>query len=37
MPVAVTDDIAAAIAFLVGSEAGYITGAALNIDGGQSA
>lgn len=30
-------DIAAAVAFLVGPEAGYITGAALNVDGGQSA
>jgi 3-oxoacyl-[acyl-carrier protein] reductase len=31
------DDIAAAVAFLVGPEAGYITGATLNIDGGQIA
>ena len=30
-------DIAAAVAFLVGPEAGYITGATLNVDGGQSA
>ena len=31
------EDIAAAVAFLVGPEAGYITGATLNVDGGQSA
>ncbi|GMA74206.1 oxidoreductase [Methylorubrum aminovorans] len=31
------DDIAAAVAFLVGPDAGYITGATLNVDGGQSA
>ena len=31
------DDIAAAVAFLVGPEGGYITGATLNVDGGQSA
>jgi 3-oxoacyl-[acyl-carrier protein] reductase len=30
-------DIAAAVAFLVGPDAGYITGATLNVDGGQSA
>lgn len=31
------DDIAAAVAFLVGPDARYITGATLNVDGGQSA
>lgn len=31
------DDIAAAVAFLVGPDASYITGATLNVDGGQSA
>ncbi|GJD64726.1 SDR family oxidoreductase [Methylobacterium frigidaeris] len=31
------EDIAAAVAFLAGPEAGYITGATLNVDGGQSA
>lgn len=31
------EDIAAATAFLVGPDAGYITGATLNVDGGQSA
>lgn len=31
------EDIAAAVAFLVGPEAGYITGATLNVDGGQTA
>ncbi len=31
------EDIAAAVAFLVGPEASYITGATLNVDGGQSA
>jgi len=31
------DDIAAAVAFLVGPNARYITGATLNVDGGQSA
>lgn len=31
------DDIAAAVAFLAGPDAGYITGATLNVDGGQSA
>jgi 3-oxoacyl-[acyl-carrier protein] reductase len=31
------EDIAAAVAFLVGPDAGYITGATLNVDGGQSA
>ncbi|SEJ81360.1 3-oxoacyl-[acyl-carrier protein] reductase [Sphingobium sp. AP50] len=30
-------DIAAAVAFLVGPEAGYITGSTLNVDGGQIA
>ncbi|WP_183191582.1 SDR family NAD(P)-dependent oxidoreductase [Ancylobacter tetraedralis] len=30
-------DIAAAVAFLAGPDAGYITGATLNVDGGQSA
>jgi len=29
-----TADIAAAVAFLVGSEAGYITGTSLTVDGG---
>jgi len=31
------EDIAAAVAFLAGPDAGYITGATLNVDGGQSA
>lgn len=31
------DDIAAAVAFLAGPDASYITGATLNVDGGQSA
>lgn len=31
------EDIAGAVAFLVGPDAGYITGATLNVDGGQSA
>lgn len=31
------DDIAAAVAFLAGPDAGYITGATLNVDGGQVA
>jgi len=31
------EDIAAAVVFLVGPDAGYITGATLNVDGGQSA
>ncbi|OCJ50938.1 oxidoreductase [Agrobacterium rubi] len=31
------EDIAAAVAFLVGPDASYITGATLNVDGGQSA
>jgi 3-oxoacyl-[acyl-carrier protein] reductase len=31
------EDIAAAVAFLAGQNAGYITGATLNVDGGQSA
>ena len=31
------EDIAAAVAFLVGPDAGYITGATLNVEGGQSA
>lgn len=31
------DDIAAAVSFLAGPEASYITGATLNVDGGQSA
>lgn len=31
------EDIAAAVAFLVGPDAGYITGATLNVDGGQTA
>ncbi|MBY4591219.1 MULTISPECIES: hypothetical protein [Rhizobium] len=29
--------MAAAVAFLVGRDAGHITGATLNVDGGQSA
>lgn len=31
------EDIAAAVAFLAGPDAGYITGTTLNVDGGQSA
>lgn len=31
------EDIASAVSFLVGPEAGYITGATLNVDGGQAA
>jgi 3-oxoacyl-[acyl-carrier protein] reductase len=31
------EDIAAAVSFLAGPDAGYITGATLNVDGGQSA
>jgi 3-oxoacyl-[acyl-carrier protein] reductase len=31
------DEVAAAVAFLVGPDAGYITGATLNVDGGQTA
>ena len=31
------EDIANAVAFLVGPDAGYITGATLNVDGGQLA
>jgi 3-oxoacyl-[acyl-carrier protein] reductase len=31
------ENIAAAVAFLAGPEAGYITGVTLNVDGGQSA
>jgi 3-oxoacyl-[acyl-carrier protein] reductase len=31
------EDIAAAVAFLAGPDAGYITGATLNVDGGQTA
>ncbi|WP_159952985.1 SDR family oxidoreductase [Rhizobium sp. 18065] len=31
------EDIAAAVAFLVGPDAGYITGTTLNVDGGQTA
>ena len=30
------EEIAAAVAFLVGSDAAYITGATLNVDGGQN-
>jgi 3-oxoacyl-[acyl-carrier protein] reductase len=30
------EEVAAAVAFLAGSEAGYITGATLTIDGGLS-
>jgi NAD(P)-dependent dehydrogenase (short-subunit alcohol dehydrogenase family) len=31
-----TADVAAAVAFLVGPEVGYITGTALTVDGGMS-
>jgi 3-oxoacyl-[acyl-carrier protein] reductase len=31
------EDIAAAVAFLAGPDANYITGATLNVDGGQTA
>ncbi|WP_245259597.1 SDR family oxidoreductase [Methylobacterium sp. 10] len=31
------EDIAAAVSFLAGPDAGYVTGATLNVDGGQSA
>ncbi|MFM0484789.1 SDR family oxidoreductase [Paraburkholderia strydomiana] len=31
------EDVASAVSFLVGPEAGYITGATLNVDGGQAA
>ncbi|MBU2665556.1 SDR family oxidoreductase [Actinoplanes bogorensis] len=31
------EEIAGAVAFLVGPDASYITGATLNVDGGQSA
>lgn len=31
------EEIAAAVAFLVGPDASYVTGAMLNVDGGQSA
>ena len=33
-PLSTQDDVAAAVAFLSGSEAGYITGQVLGIDGG---
>jgi 3-oxoacyl-[acyl-carrier protein] reductase len=31
------EEIAAAVAFLAGPDAAYVTGATLNVDGGQSA
>jgi 3-oxoacyl-[acyl-carrier protein] reductase len=30
------EEVAGAVAFLVGPDAGYITGATLNVDGGQN-